>query len=185
VAAQGINCLRSLSTGVVGSNSAQGMTVCMRLFCVVLCVWVEVLAPRCSPIQGDVPSVYRIKKLKKTGKAQKKGSTTINNKTYFRDMWTTFFLWARRNSLRALLTANHSDHCLPVFLLSFYISWDNKTPVRLWLHYKLHRRVRRSSSNLSHPSSQQNWTWEAVGICHRRTNKVIAEAAASALMPSR
>jgi hypothetical protein len=53
-------------SGIVGSNSTQGMDVCVRLFCVcvVLCVG-SGLATGWSPVQGVFPTVYRIKKLKK------------------------------------------------------------------------------------------------------------------------
>jgi hypothetical protein len=57
-------CARS-KTGVVGSNLTWGMDVCVRLFCVcvVLCVRTG-LATGWSPVQGVLPTVYRIKKLK-------------------------------------------------------------------------------------------------------------------------
>jgi hypothetical protein len=50
---------------IVGSNPTQGMDVCMRLFCVcvVLCVG-SGLATGWSSVQGVLPTVYRIKKLK-------------------------------------------------------------------------------------------------------------------------
>jgi hypothetical protein len=53
------------STGVVGSNPARGMCVCIRLFCVcvVLCVG-NGLATGWSPFQGVLPTVYRNNKLK-------------------------------------------------------------------------------------------------------------------------
>jgi hypothetical protein len=59
------------NTGIVGSNPTQGMDVCLRLFClyVVLCVG-KGLARGWSPIQGVLPTVYRVKKLKKVAKAQ-------------------------------------------------------------------------------------------------------------------
>jgi hypothetical protein len=52
--------------GSWGSNSTQGMDVCLRLFyvCVVLCVG-KGLAPGWSPVQGVLPTVYTITKLKK------------------------------------------------------------------------------------------------------------------------
>jgi hypothetical protein len=53
-------------TGIVGSNPTQDMEVCVRLFyvCVVLCVGSD-LTTGSSPAQGVLPTVYRIKKLKK------------------------------------------------------------------------------------------------------------------------
>jgi hypothetical protein len=50
----------------VGSNPTRGMDVCVRLFCVcaVLCAC-SGLATGCSPVQGVLPIVYRITKLKK------------------------------------------------------------------------------------------------------------------------
>jgi hypothetical protein len=55
-----------LTTGVVGSNPTRGMDVCARLFCicVVLCVS-SGLEMGWSLVQGVLPTVYRIKKLKK------------------------------------------------------------------------------------------------------------------------
>jgi hypothetical protein len=48
------------------------MHVCVRLFCVyvVLCVGSD-LATGCPLVQGDLPSVYGIKKLKKSGRGSK------------------------------------------------------------------------------------------------------------------
>jgi hypothetical protein len=53
-------------SGVVGSNTTQGMDVCMRLFCVcfVLCVGSGLMT--CwSPVQGVLSTSYRIRELKK------------------------------------------------------------------------------------------------------------------------
>jgi hypothetical protein len=53
------------NTGVVDSNPTGDMDVCVRLFCV--CVVLRVgsgLATDWCPIQGVLPSVYNIKKLK-------------------------------------------------------------------------------------------------------------------------
>jgi hypothetical protein len=60
-----------LNTGVVGSNRTRGMDVYVRLFCVcvVLCVG-RFFATGCSPIQGVLPIVYRIKKLKKRPRSE-------------------------------------------------------------------------------------------------------------------
>jgi hypothetical protein len=54
------------NAGIVGSNPTQGMDVCSHLFwvCVVLGVG-SGLATGWSLVQGDLPTVYRIKKLKK------------------------------------------------------------------------------------------------------------------------
>jgi hypothetical protein len=54
------------NAGIVGSKPTQGMDVCVRLFCayVVLCVG-SGLATGWSTVQGVLPTVYRIKKLKK------------------------------------------------------------------------------------------------------------------------
>jgi hypothetical protein len=48
------------------SNTTQAMDVCVRLFyiCVLLCVG-SGPATGLSPVQGVLPTVYRIKKLKK------------------------------------------------------------------------------------------------------------------------
>jgi hypothetical protein len=52
--------------GIVDSNSTQGMDVCVHLFrvYVVLCVG-SGLAAGWSPVQGVLPTVYSVKKLKK------------------------------------------------------------------------------------------------------------------------
>jgi hypothetical protein len=54
------------NTGVVGSNPTLGMDVCVRLLCVciILCVGCG-LAAGWSSVQGVLPTVYRIQKLKK------------------------------------------------------------------------------------------------------------------------
>jgi hypothetical protein len=54
------------NAGIVGSNPTQGMDVCVSLFYVyvVLCVG-SGLATGWSPVQGVLPTVYRIKKPKK------------------------------------------------------------------------------------------------------------------------
>jgi hypothetical protein len=53
-------------TEIVSSNLTQGMDVSFRLFCVyvVLCVGIG-LATGWSSVQGVLPTMYRIKKLKK------------------------------------------------------------------------------------------------------------------------
>jgi hypothetical protein len=60
------------NTGIVGSNLTQGMDVCVRLFCVcaVLCAD-SGLATGSFPAQGVLPTVYRIKILKKRPKSNK------------------------------------------------------------------------------------------------------------------
>jgi hypothetical protein len=56
------------NTGIVGSNSAEGMDVCIfvRLFCVhvIVCVDSSFVKGR-SPVQGIVLTLYKIKKLQK------------------------------------------------------------------------------------------------------------------------
>jgi hypothetical protein len=61
-----------LNAGIVVSNSTQGMNVCLRLFCVcvVLCVGYGLATGR-FPVQGVIPSVYRIKKLKRRPRSNK------------------------------------------------------------------------------------------------------------------
>jgi hypothetical protein len=60
------------NAGIVGSNPTPGMDVCVRLFYVyvVLCVG-SGLATDWSPVQGVLPTVYRIKKLKKRPRPNK------------------------------------------------------------------------------------------------------------------
>jgi hypothetical protein len=62
------------NTEIVGSNPTQGIDVCIVcLFCVcvVLCVGTG-LVKALFPVQGVVPTVYRVKKLKKAAKAQQR-----------------------------------------------------------------------------------------------------------------
>jgi hypothetical protein len=67
------------NAGMVGSNPTQGMDVCVRLFCV--CVGLRVgsgLATGWSPVQGVLPIVDRIKKLKKRQRSNKKDCRAID-----------------------------------------------------------------------------------------------------------
>jgi hypothetical protein len=57
----------------VGSNPTQDMDasiMCVFSVCVILCVG-SGLAMGCSPVQGVLPTVYRIKKLKKRPRPNK------------------------------------------------------------------------------------------------------------------
>jgi hypothetical protein len=60
------------NAGIVGSNPTQSMDVCVHLFCVcvVLCVGSDLMTGW-SLVQGVIPTVYRIKKLKKAAKVHK------------------------------------------------------------------------------------------------------------------
>jgi hypothetical protein len=60
------------NAGIIRSIPALGMVVCVRLFyvCVVLCVG-RGLATGWSPVQGFLPNMYRIKKLKKQPRSAK------------------------------------------------------------------------------------------------------------------
>jgi hypothetical protein len=53
------------NTGIVGSNPTQGMGICVCLFClcVVLCVG-SGLATGWSPVQGVLPTVYKLRNQK-------------------------------------------------------------------------------------------------------------------------
>jgi hypothetical protein len=65
------------NTGVVGSNPTRSMDICVRLFCV--CVVLRVgrgPVTSWSPVQGVLPTVYRIKTLKR-GQGPTKGCTAI------------------------------------------------------------------------------------------------------------
>jgi hypothetical protein len=57
---------------IVGSNTTQDMDVCVHVFCVcaVLCVG-SGLEAGCSPVQGVLPSVHRIKRLNKRPRSNK------------------------------------------------------------------------------------------------------------------
>jgi hypothetical protein len=60
-----------IHTGIVVSNPTRCMDICMHLFCVcvVLCIG-SGLATGWSPVQGVLPTVYRIKKLKKRPRSE-------------------------------------------------------------------------------------------------------------------
>jgi hypothetical protein len=61
------------NAGIVGSNPTQGMDVCMRLFCICVFLCVDSgFATGWSPVQGVLQSVYRINKLKKRPKSNKR-----------------------------------------------------------------------------------------------------------------
>jgi hypothetical protein len=61
----------SSNTGIVGSNPIRDMDVCVRLCCVcVLCVG-SGLVTDWSPVQGLLPTAYRIKKLKRRPRPNK------------------------------------------------------------------------------------------------------------------
>jgi hypothetical protein len=56
---------------IVSSNPTRGMDVCIRLFCVCVVLYVgSGLATGWSPVQGVLPTVYRIEKLKKRPRAK-------------------------------------------------------------------------------------------------------------------
>jgi hypothetical protein len=61
------------NAAIAGSNPTRGMDACVRLFCVcvVLCVGSR-LATAWSPFQGVLPTVYKIKKLKKRPRSKKR-----------------------------------------------------------------------------------------------------------------
>jgi hypothetical protein len=62
-----------LNAGIVGSNPTRGMDVCMRLFCVCVVLYVgSGLATGWFPVQGVLLTVYRIKKLKKRPRPNKR-----------------------------------------------------------------------------------------------------------------
>jgi hypothetical protein len=58
---------------IVGSNPTQGRDVYVRLFCVCVVLRVDSgLATGWSPVQGVLPTVYKIKKLKKRPRSNKR-----------------------------------------------------------------------------------------------------------------
>jgi hypothetical protein len=61
------------SAGIVGSILIQGMVIFVRLFCVCAILYVTSgLATGWSPVQGVLPIMYRIKKLKKRSRSNKR-----------------------------------------------------------------------------------------------------------------
>jgi hypothetical protein len=65
-----------LNAKIMGSNPTQGMDSCVCLFCVcvLLCVGSD-LGTGWSPVKGVIPTVYKIKKLKKRPWFNKKKKT--------------------------------------------------------------------------------------------------------------
>jgi hypothetical protein len=56
--------VRSVDTGLVGSNPTRGMGICLLLFCVYIVLCVDNgLAAGLPPVQGGLPTLYMIKKL--------------------------------------------------------------------------------------------------------------------------
>jgi hypothetical protein len=76
------------NTGIVDSNPTRGIDVCARLFCVCAVLYVgSSLATGWSPVQGVLPTVYRIKKLKKAGKAQQRAVEPLMNEWIIDNIW--------------------------------------------------------------------------------------------------
>jgi hypothetical protein len=96
------------NTGIVGSNPTWGMNVCAVLFgvCVVLCVR-SGLATGWSPVQGVVPTVYRIKKL--TKRPRSKGLQNHREK------------WNSEIHFNILAPMPRSPKYSSVFSCSFYV----------------------------------------------------------------
>jgi hypothetical protein len=69
------------NAGIMGSNPTWGIDVCVRLFCVcvVLCVG-SGLATGWFPVQGVLPPVYSIKKLKKRPSSNKRHVEPLKRK---------------------------------------------------------------------------------------------------------
>jgi hypothetical protein len=67
------------NTRIVGSNPTQGMDVCVHLTCVclVLCIG-RGFAMGLSPVQGVLPTVYRITKILKAVKVEQKDRRAID-----------------------------------------------------------------------------------------------------------
>jgi hypothetical protein len=58
---------------IVGSSPSRGMDICLRLTCVCVVLFVgSCLATGWCPVQGVLPNVYRIKKLKKRPMSKKR-----------------------------------------------------------------------------------------------------------------
>jgi hypothetical protein len=81
------------NTGVVGSNPARGISACIYLFCICGILYVGIdLATDWSPIPGVLPTVYRIKELKKRRRPNKELQNHSNNVSVLHHgrkwMWT-------------------------------------------------------------------------------------------------
>jgi hypothetical protein len=60
------------NVGIVGSNPTQGMDVCVRLFCLCYSVCRQRPSDGLTTIHGVLPTVYRIKTLKKRPRSNKR-----------------------------------------------------------------------------------------------------------------
>jgi hypothetical protein len=102
----------SSNTGIMGSNPTQGMNVCVRIFCVsfVMCVGSD-LAMGWSPVQGVLPNVYRIKKLKRRTRSKKR---TVEQYTDGRrtDGWNATDIMSSLTSKKRLIRISRSNNTL-------------------------------------------------------------------------
>jgi hypothetical protein len=110
-----------LNTGIVGSNPTRDMDICVRLFCVcvVLCVG-RGLVRGWFPVQGVLPTVYKIRKLK-NGQGHTKGSGVLMNE---------WMKWMNKYSLQLIrVIKNHmmsTGRCVCVLSYEIFVRETEK-----------------------------------------------------------
>jgi hypothetical protein len=118
-----MNCLRSLERWDRGfeSRSRHGCLFCVRLFCVcvVLCVG-SGLATGWFPVQGIIPSAYRIKKLKNRPRPNKGLYSHNNNNNNNNNNNSYSFKKSEGILVYSLLVYNNSVYDL-IYLCFFYL----------------------------------------------------------------
>jgi hypothetical protein len=131
-----------LNAGIVGSNPTPGMDACVSFFCVcaVLCVG-SGLESGWSTIQGVLPTVYRIKKLKSgQGQAKSCRATVIIITDYglliwirYPKCWTVFSksLDAKQNQSEpdTNLFSFQIAHITPLISVAYIRNTDLKTRI--------------------------------------------------------
>jgi hypothetical protein len=112
------------NAGIVGSNPTQGMDVCVRLFCVcvVLCVG-SGLATGWSPVQGVLPTVYRIKKWKKRRRSNK----------MIVEPHTATNCWELTSCMNASCSVSNEGN-RKLFLSAYRVSSVNTDIILIWIY---------------------------------------------------
>jgi hypothetical protein len=105
------------NTGVVGWNPIRSMDVCVRLFCIYVG---SGLATGWSPVQGILPTVYNVRKLKKAAKVKRAVGPWRETKRIF-ILYSWFFLIVQT---WIILFFDRAHLILEAYLSDIYASED-------------------------------------------------------------